>query len=513
MRFRDKNRLTLGWIPGPKEAWDKQSFFFPIIREGRYLAKGIDVYDASLETDVRMHVHYVLVGADMPERRALMRSSGHQGKAFCEYCKQYSLKGSGGGQYCPHLPPVDAPPEIHAREAGLRAKGDPFYNFQMVGSDGCVSKTDKNWRRVADFVEKGAPPADDLDGPPPLYPKRVRTQYGDKYGVKGRSIFLGLPGISFPWSFPPDAMHLFYENVVPRVVKHYRGVFFLGADSESVDPASGAPTTPADEGEDLNQGAGRQRGARNLKRSRVDSDTPAEDDDQLDPRSKYRVRKRGRVAKVPTADDDQDDVEDADDADDADDQDDADDEEEVPAPTKKPNPNVSKGRAKISKPKTARDKVVKFMKNDSDPYNIPPTSWDAYSRWIVSSQKWFPAEFGGALIDFGAHCHHLTADQWRTFTFHIAPIMMRPRIGDETIRARATRARATRAAATEASAAAPAPARALEDDDDAILGLPMEDFLEFVNLVKAIKSAVAYSHTADTINTLEERMLQFSRYV
>ena len=196
MRFRDKNRLTLGWIPGPKEAWDKQSFFFPIIREGRYLAKGIDVYDASLETDVRMHVHYVLVGADMPERRALMRSSGHQGKSFCEYCKQYSLKGAGGGQYCPHLPPVDAPPEIHQREAGLKAKGDPSYDFQMV-NEGCVAKTDKNWRRVADFVDHGRD-SDDPDGAQ-LYPKKDRNQFGDKYGVKGKSIFLELPGISFPW--------------------------------------------------------------------------------------------------------------------------------------------------------------------------------------------------------------------------------------------------------------------------------------------------------------------------
>ena len=56
VRFRDKNCLALGWIPGPKEAWDKQSFFYPIIREGRYLAKGIEVYDASLGTEVQMYV-------------------------------------------------------------------------------------------------------------------------------------------------------------------------------------------------------------------------------------------------------------------------------------------------------------------------------------------------------------------------------------------------------------------------------------------------------------------------
>ena len=82
MRFWDKNRLALGWIPGPNEAWDKQSFLYPIVREGRLLAKGIDVWNAHLNMDIELRVHYVLVGADMPERRALMRSSGHQGNSF-----------------------------------------------------------------------------------------------------------------------------------------------------------------------------------------------------------------------------------------------------------------------------------------------------------------------------------------------------------------------------------------------------------------------------------------------
>ena len=142
-----------------------------------------------------------------------------------------------------------------------------------------MSKTDKNWRRVAEFVDKGRPSdGSDSDGPPALYSKKIRNQFGDKYGVKARSIFLGLPGISFPWSFPPDAMHLFYENVVPRVVKHYRGVYFLGADADAADAASCAPIIPsAGDGDDLDRGMadtrneaieGRQRDSRSRKRGR-----------------------------------------------------------------------------------------------------------------------------------------------------------------------------------------------------------------------------------------------------
>ena len=136
------------------------------------------------------------------------------------------------------------------------------------------------------------------------------------------------------------------------------------------------------------------------------------------------------------------------------------------------------------KRKVARDRAIKFART-GDPYNIPPDSWTAYSRWIVQSKGWFPAEFGGALVDFAAHCHHYTADQWRTFAFHVAPIMLRPRARDG----------------------------ARDGDADSVRGLPLEDYLEFTNLVKGVKMAVAYKHTKATIDALEDRMHQFSRYV
>ena len=41
IRYRDKNRLALGWILGPNEAWDTNSFFYPIVREGPMLARGL----------------------------------------------------------------------------------------------------------------------------------------------------------------------------------------------------------------------------------------------------------------------------------------------------------------------------------------------------------------------------------------------------------------------------------------------------------------------------------------
>ena len=45
-------------------------------------------------------------------------------------------------------------------------------------------------------------------------------------GISGLAILAQLPSIDFPRSFPPDSMHLFFENVIPVMVRHYRGVFF-----------------------------------------------------------------------------------------------------------------------------------------------------------------------------------------------------------------------------------------------------------------------------------------------
>ena len=47
----------------------------------------------------------------------------------------------------------------------------------------------------------------------------------DLTGISGLAILAQLPSIEFPRSFPPDSMHLFFENVLPALVRHYRGVF------------------------------------------------------------------------------------------------------------------------------------------------------------------------------------------------------------------------------------------------------------------------------------------------
>jgi hypothetical protein len=45
-------------------------------------------------------------------------------------------------------------------------------------------------------------------------------------GIKGSSELLKLKTMLFPWSFPTDIMHLFFENVAPQMFAHWSGKFF-----------------------------------------------------------------------------------------------------------------------------------------------------------------------------------------------------------------------------------------------------------------------------------------------
>ena len=45
-------------------------------------------------------------------------------------------------------------------------------------------------------------------------------------GIKGSSEILKLKSLKFPWSFPTDIMHLFFENVAPHMYLHWSKCFF-----------------------------------------------------------------------------------------------------------------------------------------------------------------------------------------------------------------------------------------------------------------------------------------------
>lgn len=195
-----------------------------------------------------------------------------------------------------------------------------------------------------------------------------------KYGVKGLSILSQLSSIDFPRSFPPDSMHLWFENVVPDLVKHWRGKYRV--ETPEIEDGTAVGGSEADDEssgtESSEEGSGRDE-HRTKKRKAKGKNGP-------------RGRRRGKKSKV----------------------------EKIIA-------------AKAKGPKAKEPKAVAT----DDPYNIPLQLWESLSRDIVESAVTIPALFGPVLRNFLEHINQMTAAEWQQFTFLLAPVYLKDILPDE----------------------------------------------------------------------------------
>jgi hypothetical protein len=131
-----------------------------------------------------------------------MKTLGNRATAYCEYCQAHGIWNN--SIYCPCSPPKDPPREEIARNGTMF----PWNGFELDRRNLPLRKNDTS-RKLANHIVKD-----------------LCTECPKRYGIRGESILLHLPSIDFPRSFPPDMMHLFFENVIPSMFRHYRGIFF-----------------------------------------------------------------------------------------------------------------------------------------------------------------------------------------------------------------------------------------------------------------------------------------------
>lgn len=207
-RFRDSNKLTVGFIPGPKNPLEPDSFLYPIVREfAEGLAMGVKAWDASARREFTLRAYICQIGADMPGRQKLMATLGNRACSYCEYCEIRGLHKD--GITCPHLPPLDAPDSVRQRESAKHPERQLPYEWVDYDSSPAPVRTDTRMREQARHI--------------------VQTKdagYAKRAGIKGEAILARLPSVIFPWSFPPDIMHLIFENIMPGLMRHYMGTFF-----------------------------------------------------------------------------------------------------------------------------------------------------------------------------------------------------------------------------------------------------------------------------------------------
>jgi hypothetical protein len=205
IRYKKTNMLLVGFIPGPKEPHDIDSFLYPLVQEFKKLGQGIPAYNAARkhlgeEAEFTMRAYITIVGADMIGRSKLMHTTGNRSYPYCEYCGARGIWNS--AIYCPVTAPSDAPEKAKSRDGS-------GYPWSSLDRSHLPLRKDTAFRATARHI------AQDLcDG------------CQKKYGIRGPSILQQLRSLDFPRSFPPDLMHLMYENVIPALFRHFRGVFF-----------------------------------------------------------------------------------------------------------------------------------------------------------------------------------------------------------------------------------------------------------------------------------------------
>ncbi|KIO21333.1 hypothetical protein M407DRAFT_15835 [Tulasnella calospora MUT 4182] len=130
---------------------------------------------------------------------------GHNGFCPCRACDIQGVRNAAirnAPYYVPLFHPLDDPRE----DVDPASYWDPE-NLPLRPETG-----DHSWdNRIASI----------LDG----QTKKERDRRARILGINGKSIMSTIPGIVMTRSFPYEGMHLFFENLIPNMINHWKGEF------------------------------------------------------------------------------------------------------------------------------------------------------------------------------------------------------------------------------------------------------------------------------------------------
>jgi len=183
-RYKIRNILPGGVIPGPGKPKDLDSFLFPGLAHVSALQKtGLPVWDGYSSAAALSFLFLLLILADAVAMAELSGSVGHHGKRGCRLlCRFFGRNKPGGSHYYPALlRPLDS--------------DNPTSNHPDIDVNDIAPVDTVKYRDDLDWV---------LTSPTNAEYNRRRLETG----IKKASIFDGLRGIlQLPTCFPGDIMH------------------------------------------------------------------------------------------------------------------------------------------------------------------------------------------------------------------------------------------------------------------------------------------------------------------
>ncbi|KAL5639602.1 hypothetical protein ACGC1H_006272 [Rhizoctonia solani] len=199
IRNRLENILCVGVIPGPKQCKDLNSFLIPLLDELLQLESGVEC-PAPPTPDCEgynfvFRAFLIILFGDIPAVSKLLMMKGHNAIRPCRACM---IK----GVLC----------RLERNSVYYVPMADPINENQVFTYSDLVLRTHQGLLDQLQEIEAART-------------KTARQKLAQKYGLNARSIFTRLRSINLATCAPYDAMHLFFENLVPNMIRHWTGKF------------------------------------------------------------------------------------------------------------------------------------------------------------------------------------------------------------------------------------------------------------------------------------------------
>ena len=190
LRVHIEHILALGIIPGPKKPAKVDSFLIPLHEELLRLAKGVHTYDVQSKSFFLLRAFLLIIFGDFPAISMLMNMKGVNGISPCRNCKikAIPIPGDTNSTHSTHSTHY-VPPTTDLTNLGRN-------HMEMIADA----------KRVDEALTLTA-----------------ANQIAKETGIKGTSILSTLDSVALPQSFPPDFMHISWENVVPTLIGLWTG--------------------------------------------------------------------------------------------------------------------------------------------------------------------------------------------------------------------------------------------------------------------------------------------------
>jgi len=184
LRVHAEHILALGVIPGPNKPANMDSFLIPLHEELFRLAEGVRAYDAQSKSLFLLRAFLLIIFGDFPAISMLMNMKGVNGISPCRNCKIKAVPIPGDTRSTHYVPLTTNLTNLGRNHTELMADAKRVDEAESLAAANRIAK---------------------------------------ETGIKGTPILSTLDSVSFPQSFPPDFMHIAWENVTRSLIGLWTG--------------------------------------------------------------------------------------------------------------------------------------------------------------------------------------------------------------------------------------------------------------------------------------------------